>query len=91
METTPQEKTVLEVLAADEATFATLQKVFQNYIERQKDIFLRTLSVKKEISNENIGAQIRAFDEASYLIAGIWREVGQFRPQKDREVKNHAR
>ena len=72
MELTQNELITLEVFTADAGAFDAVKKVATDYIERQRDLFIRNLSLKKDLSNEDIGAKIRAFDEATALITGIF-------------------
>lgn len=92
MELTQHERITLEIFTTDTGAFETVKKVADAYIRRQKDVFISSLGVKKDLSNEEIGAKIRAFDEAMFLIEGVFREVSTFKKvKKDEEVKNPGR
>lgn len=90
MDMTQADKTALEIFTSD-GTYDVVYKIAKDKIERAKDIFIRNLNLKKDISNEDIGAKIRAFDEGMLIVDSIFGEIGQYRKKVETTEKNPAR
>lgn len=92
MELTSLEIINLQVFTSEGGGFDVVQKIAKEHIDRQRDIFIRNIAIRKGQSNEEVGAKIRAFDEATQLVDGIFREIYTYKEQKEQDVsKNPAR
>lgn len=92
MELTPQELINIQVFTSEGGGFDVVQKIAKEHIEKQRDMFVRNINLRKGQTNEDIGAKIRAFDEAVQLVEGVFREVWGYRVDKNtKDEKNPAR
>jgi len=91
MELTEVEKMTLEIFTSDAGAYDTVYKIAKDKIGRAKDVFIRNLSVKKDIPNDEIGAKIRAFDEGMLLVDSVFRDIGQYKKRPKEVELNPAR
>ncbi len=88
---TDAEKITLEIFTADEATFNLIIKLAKDKIDRNREVFVRNLRLKKELTNEEIGAKIRSFDEGTLLVEDFFREIAQLKKKPQEAQTNPAR
>ena len=88
---TENEKLALQIFTSEAGAFPTVYKIVKDKIERSKSAYITNLKIKKDFSNEEIGAKIRAFDEGADLVDAIFREISQYQKQNIEPKINRAR
>ena len=83
IEITQQEKAILEVFTADTAMFDAVQKIAKGRIEKERDMFIRNRARREGKTPSDVGTQIQVFDEAIFLVDGIFRDLRQFKQTDD--------
>ena len=87
MNLTEQEKLTLEIFTSDAGAFDIVEKIMKEQLEEKRLMFVRNFTARKGLSNAEIGANIRAFDEAVLMVESIFREIAAYRKQP--EVLEH--
>ncbi len=91
MELTDNEKTTLQIFTSQAGGFEVVHKIAREFIEKQRDLFIKNTTTLNTDSNEEIGAKLKAFTEGIKLVEAIFREIGQYKKQEITNSKNPAR
>lgn len=92
MELTPSQRVAIEIFTSEAGSFDIVCALAKEYIEKQRDTYVRNQVNLNADSNEQIGAKLKAFSEGSRFMDAFFREIGQFKkPSKQIEGKNPAR
>ena len=86
MKLTDEEKTIVEIFVTDQKAYDTIYKILKSQVETKRYLFTRNITSRKDLTNEQIGANLRSFDEANLMINGIFRELIMYR--KVQEVRH---
>lgn len=88
---TPNEINALQIFTSEAGSFPTVYKIAKDYVERQRDAYIKSSITRKTQTNEEIGAKLRAFDEGVFMVEGLFREIIKYQKPTITAAVNHAR
>lgn len=88
-----KEKQSLQVLANDPALLPAFKKVMDDELDRMEAVTLIELkTAMQDVTNESVGARLRAFTEGRKLVENIFGEIAEYASNGPQPLKvNPAR